>query len=118
MLDLYDYIAGWAIYLFAGTLCYMIFYRFTGRIRSKPLANTLRAVLIALMFTPWYVGPEADLLAPALMVMLLDMITVDTSAFIRAFVPLILSLVFCVLLALSGTFLKQAIKRRTKTGSS
>ena len=30
MLDLYDYIAGWAIYLTAGTLCYMIFYRFTG----------------------------------------------------------------------------------------
>lgn len=118
MLDLNDYIAGWAIYLFAGTICYMIFYRFTGGIKSKPVANTLRAILIALMFTPWYVSPEADLMAPALMVVMLDMVTVDTSAFVRAFVPLVLSIAFCVLLALSGTLLKMALSRRSKTSTS
>ncbi|MCP5357236.1 MAG: hypothetical protein H7A06_03735 [Pseudomonadales bacterium] len=118
MLDLYDYIAGWAIYLTAGTLCYMIFYRFTGGIKSKPIANTLRAILIALMFTPWYVAPEADLMAPALMVMMLDIITVGTSAFVRAFVPLVLSIAGCVLLALSGTALKLMLSRRSKPTAS
>lgn len=118
MLDIYDYIAGWAFYLVAGTVCYMIFYRFTGVLRSKLLANSLRAILLALMFTPWYVAPEADLLAPALMVVMLDMITVGGSSFIRALVPLSLAIVFSVVLALFGTMIKLAWGRKSKASTS
>ncbi len=113
MLDLYDYMAGWTVYLVAGTVCYMIFYRFTGMLKSKPVANSLRAILIALMFTPWYVAPDADLMAPALMVMMLDMITLGGSHFVRALVPLTLAIAFAVAIALSGTFLKLMLNRKS-----
>jgi hypothetical protein len=118
MLDIYDYIAGWAVYIIAGTVCYMIFYRFTGVIKFKPLANSLRAILIALMFTPWYVSPEEDLLAPALMVMMLDMVTLGGTSFIRALVPLSMAIVFGILVALSSAVLKRLFKRSEKDSAS
>lgn len=118
MLDIYDYIVGWAVYIAAGAVCYMIFYRFTGAIKFKPLANSLRVVLIALMFTPWYVSPEADLLAPALMVMMLDMVTLGGSAFVRALVPLSMAIMFGVLVTLSGALIKRLLNRSHKGSAS
>ncbi len=118
MLDIYDYIVGWAVYIAAGAVCYMIFYRFTGGIKFKPLANSLRAILLALMFTPWYVSPEADLLAPALMVMMLDMVTVGGNAFVRALVPLSIAIMFGVLVTLSGALIKRLLKRSAKSSTS
>lgn len=100
MLDLYDYVLGWAVYIACGTLCYMIFYGFTGMIRFKPVANVLRAMLLALMFTPWYVSPDSDLMAPALIVILLDMVTVGGTSFVRALVPLTMSMAVAVFIAL------------------
>ena len=101
MLDRQDYLIGWGIYIVAGILCYMIFYRFTGAIRFKPLANMLRAILLALMFTPWYVSADQDLMAPALMVMMLDLITQGGTTFVRALVPLVLSLTVAIFLGLT-----------------
>lgn len=100
MLDIYDYVIGWAVYIACGALCYMIFYRFTGMIRFKPMANTLRAILLALMFTPWYVSVDSDLLAPALIVIMLDMVTQGGTSFVRALVPLTLSIGAAVFVAL------------------
>lgn len=114
MLDLYDYIVGWAVYITAGTLCYMIFYRFTGVIKIKLIANSLRAILIALMFTPWYVTPEEDLLAPALMVIVLDLVTIGDTTFVRALVPLTLAIVFAILIALSVPLIKRLFRRADK----
>ncbi len=102
MLDIYDYLIGWAVYIAAGTLCFVIFYRFTGVLRFKPLANTLRAILISVMFTPWYISPEEDLLAPAIVVMALDLVTIGGTSFVRAMVPLTLSILFAVVIALIG----------------
>lgn len=110
MLDIYDYVLGWAVYIACGTLCYMIFYRFTGMIRFKPVANTLRAILLALMFTPWYVSPDSDLLAQALIVILLDMVTVGGTSFVRALVPLSMSVGVAVFVALFMRVFKRLLK--------
>lgn len=111
MLDIYDYILGWSIYIAAGTLCYVIFYRATGTIRIKPIANSLRAILLALMFTPWYVSAEGDLLAPAIIVMMLDMVTIGGTSFVRAMVPLVLSIVGAIFIALTSQLIRKAISR-------
>ncbi|MES3006384.1 MAG: hypothetical protein V4751_01295 [Pseudomonadota bacterium] len=112
MLDIFDYLIGWAIYIAAGAICYIIFYRFTGSIGFKPLANSLRAILIAIMFTPWYISPEEDLLAPAIIVMMLDLITVGGTSFVRAMVPLTMAIVLAVFVALAGRLIRQGIAQR------
>lgn len=111
MLDIYDYIAGWAIYIGAGALCFVIFYRFTGLIRIKTIANALRALMIALMFTPWYVSPDENLLAPALIVILLDMVTVGGTSFVRALVPLLMTMMLALFLSLAGSLFKKFNRR-------
>ncbi|MDO9318788.1 MAG: hypothetical protein Q7V56_11380 [Gammaproteobacteria bacterium] len=110
MLDIYDYLIGWTIYIAAGALCYIIFYRFTGILRFKPLANALRAVLIAVMFTPWYVSAEDDLLAPAIIVMALDLVTIGGTSFVRAMVPLTLAVLFAVVVALAGRIVQKRFR--------
>ncbi|MDP2379464.1 MAG: hypothetical protein Q8M35_03055 [Pseudohongiella sp.] len=98
MVGIYGYLTSWAIYLIAGTLCYVLFYKATGVIGFKPLANTLRAIMLVLIYTPWYVAADKDLMAPAVMVIMLDLITVGGDSFIRAMVPLLLALAAAVLL--------------------
>ena len=102
MLDIYDYLMGWTVYITGGALCFIIFYRFTGVLRFKPLANTLRAILIAVMFTPWYISPEENLLAPAIIVMALDLVTIGGTSFVRSMVPLTLAVLFTVVVAIVG----------------
>lgn len=108
MLDIYDYILGWGIYIAAGALCFVIFYRTTGAIRFKPIANSLRGMMLALMFTPWYVTADGDLLAPAIIVMMLDMVTIGGTSFVRAMVPLALSVFAAFVIALTLPLIRRA----------
>lgn len=96
MVGIYGYLTSWAIYLTAGTICYVLFYKATGVIGIKVIANILRGIMIALIYTPWYVAADKDLMAPAVIVILLDMITVGGNAFVRALVPLTMALVVAV----------------------
>ncbi|MDO8908872.1 MAG: hypothetical protein Q7W55_10310 [Pseudohongiella sp.] len=96
MVGIYGYLTSWAVYLTAGTICYVLFYKATGVIRIKVIANILRGIMIALIYTPWYVAADKDLMAPAVIVILLDLITVGGNAFVRALVPLTLALVAAV----------------------
>ena len=67
--------------------------------------------MLALIFTPWYVNTEVTTMAPALMVVTLDAITIGGSATARALVPLILSLIVAEVLATVFYFLSR--KRKT-----
>lgn len=114
MLDIYGYITSWAVYLTAGTLCYILFYKATGSIRFKPLANVLRGIMIALIYTPWYVAADEDLMAPAVIVILLDMITIGGDAFIRGLVPLTLALIAAIAIALMAGLLRSFFSRSAR----
>lgn len=110
MLNIYGYLTSWAIYLVAGTICYVLFYRATAAIRPKTLANVLRGIMFALIYTPWYIAADNDLMAPVLMVITLDMITLGGDAFIRGFVPLLLALCLAVLTGLFWNMIKKKLQ--------
>ena len=114
MLDIYGYITSWAIYLSAGTLCYILFYKATGKIGFKPLANVLRGIMIALIYTPWYVAADQDLMAPAVIVIVLDTITIGGDAFIRGLVPLTLVLIAAIVIALLAGLLRPLFGRSAR----
>lgn len=101
MLDIYGYLTSWGIYLAAGTLCYVLFHLATRARRWKTLSYSARAFMIALIYTPWYVAEDQDLMAPAVIVILLDMITAGANAFIRALVPLTLAIICALLIAMA-----------------
>lgn len=118
MLGIYGYLTGWAIYLAAGGVCYILFYRLTGMIRVKPLANSLRGIMLALIFTPWYVAADQDLMAPAVIVIALDVITQGGIAFVRAFVPLLLAIILALIIALAGGIIRRAVSKRFQSQKS
>ena len=83
----------WVIYGVAASLFYWLFWQVTGFNRARWLSYSIRGLMLALIVTPWYANTEGSTMAPALMVMTLDTITIGTSATSRAMVPLLLSLI-------------------------
>jgi len=114
MLNIYGYLTSWAIYLTAGTLCYMLCYRATRWVRPKVFANSLRGIMIALIYTPWYVASDQDLMAPAVIVIMLDMITLGREEFVRAFVPLLMAIMLALLVAWSAGLIGLLRRRKSQ----
>lgn len=104
----------WLVYLLASTLFIAIFWRLVRFKRALLLTYVMRALAIALIFTPWVSHVDGSYLAPALMVLALDTITLGAQAAPRAFVPLFLSL----LLSCGVAALVWARKRKSRLPSS
>ena len=101
----------WALYLSAALTFTACFWRVTRFERAIWASYNLRAVTIAIIFTPWYSNSQDSGMAPALMVAALDAITGGATAAFRSFVPLGLAVFFALLLAGAMSFLK---KKRIK----
>ena len=96
----------WILYLGASVVFTGIFWRVTSFERAIWASYSLRAVAIAVIYTPWYSNSLESEMAPALMVAALDAITGGFEAAFRSFVPLILTVLFGLLLAGAIYFLK------------
>jgi hypothetical protein len=94
------------LYLGASVLFTGIFWRVTRLERATWASYSLRAVAIAVIYTPWYSNSLESEMAPALMVAALDAITGGFEAAFRSLVPLILTVLFGLLLAGAIYFLK------------
>ncbi len=95
----------WTIYSLAAFAFCWVYWRITRLPTARWISYSLRSLMLALIFTPWYVNTEVTTMAPALMVVTLDAITVGVNAASRALVPLILSLIIAEVLATVFYFL-------------
>lgn len=89
----------WLLYLASAAIFMAMFWRMTRFKRALWASYSLRAIAIAVIFTPWYSNPQGSEMAPALMVATLDAITAGGSAALRSFVPLVLAILFGLLVA-------------------
>ena len=80
------------IYLTAAVVVFLIFWRLTRVLKFELLVYMLRGLLASLIFTPWFINLQETTLAPALMIVMLDMITLGAAEVFRAGVPLFLSI--------------------------
>lgn len=97
----------WVLYLGAALVFTVVVWRVT-RFKSAIWASyNLRALVIAVVFTPWYSNSLESGMAPALMVAALDAITGGAAAATRSFVPLGLAVFLALLLAGLMSFLKK-----------
>ena len=69
----------------------------------------MRAVIAAIIVTPWYANAYGAALAPAWMVILLDAITIGNDVTVRAGIPLIFSIIVAELIATTIYFVKLKI---------
>ncbi len=66
----------------------------------------MRAVIAAIIVTPWYANAYGAALAPAWIVILLDAITIGSDAMVRASIPLIFSIIVAEFIATTMYFIQ------------
>ena len=102
------------VYLTASAVFYLIFWRYICAIKSELCVYMLRGLLASLIFTPWFVNIQEAIMGPALMIAMLDLITLGSEEFFRAGVPLLLSIVFIEAIALGlYIFIRKSDKKTT-----
>jgi hypothetical protein len=100
------------IYLTAAVVFFLLFWRFISILKIELLVYMFRGLLASLIFTPWFINLQESTLAPALMVAMLDMITLGAAEIFRAGVPLFLSIFTFQAIALGFyIFEKKAIQK-------
>jgi hypothetical protein len=109
------YLLIWAIYLLASAGFFWIYWKVTAFKRQIWLSYSLRALMLALVLTPWYANTQGDVYAPALMVVTLDAITLGLDTIARALAPLLISLIAAEILATIAWLVHRNKKKRVKT---
>lgn len=110
MTDPTNYWLAWIFYLTAAAVFYAVFWWLTDFRQRRVMTYCLRAVMLALIATPWYVSGDEALLAPALVIVLMDAITISGAAAVRAFVPLFLSVIMSLVAALVLMLVRRGVR--------
>lgn len=107
-----DYYSAWAVYLAAGLAFSVISWKVMKKLLWRELAYLLQCLLMAIIFTPWYVLPEEAILAPALIIFMLDLVTIDATTSIRALIPLVMAMLSAVIIAVILGVIYRVQRRR------
>ena len=100
MVEHWDYLIAWLLYLLAGVGCCLVWWRMTRGLVHMGLRDLLRGFVVVLIFTPWYAGESQEFLAPAVVVLLFDLFLEGARSGMTGGVVL-LSMMFVLLLFLT-----------------
>ena len=95
-----SYILLWSLYILASLAFYSLLWWLTRSGLANMLNYSIRGIMAAIIFTPWSANIHGDTLAPALMVLVLDLITIGENSVARAAVPLSLTIISGELIAI------------------
>ena len=107
-----NYFGIWLVYILSSLVFLSVYWSATRFPRWPVLKHSLRCLIIAVIFTPWYANSDGDTLAPALMVITLDAITRGLGEASRALVPLLLALFLAELIAMVLFFRERGRSRQ------
>lgn len=107
-----EYLYAWGVYLVAGIAFSILSWKFLKRFLWRELAYLVQCLLMAIIFTPWYVLPEEEILAPAIIIFMLDLITIDATTSIRALIPLVMALLLGIIATVVLSILYRIRRRR------
>lgn len=102
-METFDYTFAWIVYLVAAfPLCFIV-WKFLKRKLWRGLAYFLQGLLLSLVFTPWYVLADQEILAPAAIIFMMDSITISPEEGIRALIPLVMTMLLAVIISIVMT---------------
>ncbi|MDG2174518.1 MAG: hypothetical protein P8M72_00025 [Gammaproteobacteria bacterium] len=99
-MEILDYIIAWIVYLTAGVIFSVVSWKLLKRFLWRELAYLIQSLQLAVIFTPWYVLPEEEILAPAIYIFVLDLITIDVTTSIRALIPLMMAILLGIIVTI------------------
>ena len=86
-----EHLLGWLVYIAAGIACAFIWWHLTSYVRHGGWRDLLRGVLVVVIFTPWFAGDSHEFLAPAVVVLLMDLLLEGATAGMKGGMPLLFS---------------------------
>lgn len=92
-----QYIVAWTVYVAAGVGWCLVWWRLTGFIGSRGVREILRGLAIVLIFTPWYAGESPEFYAPAIVVLLLDLMLEGARSGMKGGIVLLIATFFMLL---------------------
>ena len=111
-----DYYIAWIIYLVCGAAFSMVSWKLLRRYVWMELAYLVQFIEMAVIFTPWYVLPEEEILAPAVFIFMLDLITIDLTTSIRALIPLVMAILLGIILTIIMSVVHRVKRRKALAG--
>ncbi|MDC0598823.1 hypothetical protein OAP18_03180 [Gammaproteobacteria bacterium] len=109
-----DYSIAWAIYVVVGLVFSMITWSAFKKYLWRELAYLVQGLLLVIIFTPWYVLADQDVLAPAIIVFVMDTITIGGTAGVRALIPLVMAGLVSIVLTIILSIIYRVRKRKRK----
>ena len=78
--DAYQYLIAWTIYGLSGLACCIFWWKVTSFIPRQVWRDLSRGIVVVLVFTPWYAGESPEFYAPAVVVLLMDVLLEGTKS--------------------------------------
>ncbi|MDG2091348.1 MAG: hypothetical protein P8J61_09705 [Gammaproteobacteria bacterium] len=97
-----DYIIAWLIYLIASIAMSYLFWRTIKKVFWIDLAYVLQVTFMAVIFTPWYVEADGSILAPAIIIFVMDIVTIELVAGIRSLVPMAMAIILSSIITIAS----------------
>ncbi len=95
-----EYIIAWLIYLVAGIGCCAFWWKVTGFLNHRGWRDLLRGLALVVIFTPWYAGDTPEFYAPAIVVLMFDLLLEGAKSGMKGGVALLVAL-FVMLLVIT-----------------
>lgn len=95
-----EYFIAWTIYGVAGIGCCVVWWKITSYVDNRLLRDMLRGLAIVVVFTPWYAGDVHRFYAPAIVILLLDVMLSGAKSGLKGGIALLVG-TFVMLLILA-----------------
>ncbi len=92
-----EYVVAWLVYVLAGAGCCAVWWKITSSILHRGWRSLLRGILVVLIFTPWYAGESPEFFAPAIVVLLMDLLLEGAKAGMKGGIALLVASFFMLL---------------------
>ena len=111
----YQYTIAWVVYIFSGIIFSLFWWKVTSLLAHAGWREALRGIALVLIFMPWFTDGTHDHLAPAFVVVLLDLLIGTSDNGLTGSLALLSSLaVMLMVLIARRFFLPEVTIKRVK----
>lgn len=110
LVDEYQYVTAWSIYGVAGIGACLFWWRLTSPVNHHGWRDLLRGIVVVLIYTPWSVGEPSGFYAPAIIVLLMDLLIEGSKSGLEGGIALLLATFFMLIVLTIKQFRRNRLR--------
>ncbi len=101
----YQYVIAWTVYILSGLGFSLFWWHITSKLRHPGWRDLLRGVSLVMMFTPWFTDTSHEHMAPAIFVLMMDVLLGSNDNGLAAALTLLTSLALMLVVLVARRFI-------------